>query len=233
MRNSPRFHLFQDVRPVDFNRAKTDPKPAGDDRNVAGGRGRKRRAEMDASSTLNGASMGWPWALPFIGRLLSIATGPLLFAKIWHRHYGKIAAAWAMLTITPIALAYGVPAALAAVIHAILAEYLSFIVLLFALYTVAGGILVTGKLGGTPLTNTAVFTLGTLMASAVGTTGAAKILIRPLIRANTERTHNAHVVSFFIILVANVGGALTPLGAHPRCRRDQLAYKPKAFAPYL
>src|SRR6516225_851265 len=101
---------------------------------------------MHAASRLDGASMGWPWALPFIGILLSIATGPLLFSTIWHRHYGKIAAGWAVLTIVPIALAYGVPVALAAVIHAILAEYLSFIVLLFALYTVAGGILVTGKL---------------------------------------------------------------------------------------
>jgi Na+/H+ antiporter NhaD/arsenite permease-like protein len=90
-----------------------------------------------------------------------------------------------------------------------LAEYLSFIVLLFALYTVAGGILVTRTLPGTPLINTAVLALGTLMASIVGTTGAAMILIRPLIRANAARIHNAHVVVFFIILVANVGGALT------------------------
>jgi Na+/H+ antiporter NhaD/arsenite permease-like protein len=170
---------------------------------------------MHAASTLDGTSMGWLWALPFVGILLSIATGPLLFSKIWHRHYGKIAAAWAALTIAPIALAYGLPVALAAVIHAILAEYLSFIVLLFALYTVAGGILVAGNLGGTPLTNTAVLALGTLMASIVGTTGAAMILIRPLIRANAERAHNKHAVIFFIILVANVGGALTPLGDPP------------------
>jgi Na+/H+ antiporter NhaD/arsenite permease-like protein len=168
-----------------------------------------------AAATLDGASMGWQWAVPFVGMLLSIALGPLVFPKLWRRHYGKIAAGWAVLTILPIVLTYGADAALAAVIHAILAEYLSFIVLLFTLYTIAGGILVTGTMGGTPLTNTAVLAFGTLIASIVGTTGAAMILIRPLIRSNVERTDNAHVVIFFIILVGNVGGALTPLGDPP------------------
>ena len=96
-----------------------------------------------------------------------------------------------------------------------LAEYLSFIVLLFALYVVAGGILVTGNLRGTPLVNTAILAFGTLIASVVGTTGAAMILIRPLIRANAARLHNVHVVVFFIFLVANIGGALSPLGDPP------------------
>jgi len=168
-----------------------------------------------AAAELPGASMGWPWALPFIGILLSIATGPLLFAKIWHRHYGKIVAGWVVLTIAPIALVHGVPVALAAVVHAILADYLSFIVLLFTLYTVAGGILVSGTLRGSPLMNTAVLGVGTLMASIVGTTGAAMILVRRLILANVERTPKTHVIIFFIILVCNVGGALTPLGDPP------------------
>jgi Na+/H+ antiporter NhaD/arsenite permease-like protein len=96
-----------------------------------------------------------------------------------------------------------------------LAEYLSFIVLLFALYVVAGGILVTGNLRGTPLVNTVILAFGTLIASVVGTTGAAMILIRPLLRANAARLHNVHVVVFFIFLVANIGGALSPLGDPP------------------
>ena len=87
--------------------------------------------------------------------------------------------------------------------------------LLFTLYVVAGGILVSGDLRGTPLVNTTILTIGTLIASVVGTTGAAMILIRPLLRANGPRQHNVHVVVFFIILVANVGGALTPLGDPP------------------
>jgi Na+/H+ antiporter NhaD/arsenite permease-like protein len=168
-----------------------------------------------AAPALDGAGMGWPWALPFAGILLSIATGPLLFAKFWHAHYGKIAALWALLTLAPIALASGAPAALAAFVHAVLAEYMSFIVLLFALYVVAGGILITGTLRGGPLVNAGILVLGTAMASIVGTTGAAMILVRPLIRANAARKNNAHVVIFFIFLVANIGGALSPLGDPP------------------
>src|SRR5665647_2742848 len=168
-----------------------------------------------SAAELHGASMGWPWALPFAGILLSIATGPLLFPKIWHDHYGKIAALWALLTLAPIAIMFGASAALAALVHAMLAEYMSFIILLFALYVVAGGIHISGTLRGTPLLNAGILVLGTAMASIVGTTGAAMILVRPLIRANASRARNAHVVVFFIILVANIGGALSPLGDPP------------------
>jgi Na+/H+ antiporter NhaD/arsenite permease-like protein len=169
----------------------------------------------DAAHALDGAAMGWLWALPFAGILLSIATGPLLFPNIWHSHYGKIATGWALLTLLPIAVLHGTAASAAAFVHAMLAEYMRFILLLFALYVVAGGILVTGTIRGTPISNTAILTLGTLIASFVGTTGAAMILIRPLIRANMDRAFNTHVMVFFIILVANVGGALTPLGDPP------------------
>jgi Na+/H+ antiporter NhaD/arsenite permease-like protein len=167
------------------------------------------------AAALDGAALAWPWALPFIGILLTIAAGPLLFPRLWHRHYGKIAFIWSVLAIVPIAALYDVPTATAAFAHAVFGEYLSFIVLLFTLYVVAGGILVTGEPRGTPLTNTAILAFGTLIASVVGTTGAAMILIRPLIRANANRQHNAHVIVFFIILVANVGGALSPLGDPP------------------
>ena len=171
--------------------------------------------DAHAATALDGTAMGWPWALPFLGILLSIATGPLLLRKIWHHHYGKIAFAWALLTLLPLAAEFGIPAALAALIHAALIEYLSFIVLLFALYVVAGGILITGDLRGTPRTNAGILVFGAGIASLVGTTGAAMILIRPLIRANAGRASNAHVVVFFIFLVANIGGALTPLGDPP------------------
>lgn len=169
----------------------------------------------NAAGALDGAAMGWPWALPFVGVLTSIAIGPLVAPKFWHRHYGKVVAGWAVLTIGAIGVAFGLPAGLAAFVHAMLGDYLSFIILLFTLYTVAGGILVTGKLRDTPLLNTGVLAFGTIIASLVGTTGAAMILIRPLLRANAERTHRVHLVVFFIILVGNVGGALTPLGDPP------------------
>ena len=167
------------------------------------------------AADLDGAAMGWPWALPFAGILLSIASGPLLFPKFWHAHYGKIAATWALATLVPIAVAFGASTALAAFVHAALAEYLSFIVLLFALYVVAGGILISGTLRGGPWVNAGILLFGTAIASIVGTTGDAMILIRPLIRANAARPNNVHVVIFFIILVANIGGALSPLGDPP------------------
>jgi len=171
--------------------------------------------EAASAAALDGAALRWPWALPFVGILLTIATGPLLFRELWHHHYGKLAFAWGTLALAPMAALYGTPAAVAAFVHAMLAEYLSFIVLLFALYVVAGGVLVTGNLRGTPLVNTAILAFGTLIASVVGTTGAAMILIRPLIRANAARLNNIHVVVFFIFLVANIGGALSPLGDPP------------------
>jgi Na+/H+ antiporter NhaD/arsenite permease-like protein len=167
------------------------------------------------AASLDGSALSWPWGLPFVGLLLTIATGPLLFPNLWHAQYGKITALWASLALAPIALTFGIAQATATFVHAVLAEYLSFIVLLFALYTVAGGILVKGQIAGTPINNTLILALGTVMASFVGTTGAAMILIRPIIRAIEQRQHKTHVIVFFIILVANVGGALTPLGDPP------------------
>jgi Na+/H+ antiporter NhaD/arsenite permease-like protein len=167
------------------------------------------------AATLDGAAMSWLWVLPFAGLLLTIAAGPTLFRHVWHSHYGKMAAGWTALALIPIAAVYGVAAAAETVIHALIGEFMSFIVVLFALYTVAGGIVVSGNLRGTPFVNAAILAIGASIASIVGTTGAAMILIRPLIRANEGRRYRAHVIVFFIILVANIGGALTPLGDPP------------------
>ncbi|MEI9427067.1 sodium:proton antiporter [Mesorhizobium sp. Cs1299R1N3] len=164
---------------------------------------------------LPGATMSLWWALPFAGLLLSIATGPLLFHHVWEHHYGKITALWAALVIVPLAVAFGAPAATEAVLHALLTEYMSFIVLLFALYTISGGILLAGNIHGTPLVNAGLLIVGALLASVIGTTGASMILIRPILRANDNRPFNAHVVIFFIFLVSNIGGSLTPLGDPP------------------
>ena len=167
------------------------------------------------TAPLDGAALTWPWALPFAGILLTIAIAPRIAPRFWQQQYGKLAFVWAALATVPLAALFGVPTAVEALLHTMLADYMSFIVLLFALYVVAGGILVTGNLRGTPVTNTALLALGTLMASVVGTTGAAMILIRPLVRANAARLHNAHVFVFFIFLAANIGGSLTPLGNPP------------------
>src|SRR6516162_53071 len=152
--------------------------------------------QASAPLLLDGAILSWPWSLPFIGLLLTIATGPLLLPRIWSRHYGKIAAGWSALTIIAIALAFDGPTALDALLRSMLLDYMSFIALLFSLYVVAGGILVTGNLHGTPAGNTGMLLLATALASLVGTTGAAMIMVRPLIQANLHRRRNAHVLIF-------------------------------------
>lgn len=167
------------------------------------------------AADVNGAELSVLWGVPFAGILLSIAIAPLLVPKLWHDHYGKIAAAWALVLLVPFGMVFGPEAAIASVNHAALAEYIPFIALIAALYVVAGGICIRGNLHGTPKLNTGLIALGTALASIMGTTGAAMLLIRPLLRANEARRHRAHVVVFFIFLVANAGGALTPLGDPP------------------
>ena len=169
----------------------------------------------EAAPHLEGASLGVVWVLPFVGILLSIAVLPLAAAQFWHHHFGKVSAAWALAFIVPFALIYGFDLALYEVLHTLLAEYIPFIILLFALFAVAGGLFIGGNLHGSPATNTGFLAVGTVIASWTGTTGAAMLLIRPLMRANDARQYNAHVIVFFIFLVANVGGALTPLGDPP------------------
>jgi Na+/H+ antiporter NhaD/arsenite permease-like protein len=156
-----------------------------------------------------------PFALPFAGMLLSIALGPLVVKEWWHIHYEKAAAFWAGLTLIGLCVTAGPSAAARDFVHCMAAEYLPFILMLFAFYTAAGGVVVEGKLKGTPLVNTSVLAVGTLAASIIGTTAASMILIRPLLRANSARKHTAHVVVFLIFLVSNIGGVLTPLGNPP------------------
>ncbi len=163
---------------------------------------------------LDGASLGVIWAVPFVGILLSIALFPLLAPQIWHHHFGKIAAAWALAFVLPFTVLHG-EAVIEPLAETALLDYLPFVILLAALFTIAGGILVTGNLHGSPKTNLALLTIGTLLASVVGTTGASMVMIRPLIRANDGRRHNVHVIIFFIFLVSNIGGSLTPLGDPP------------------
>ncbi|PAT42915.1 sodium:proton antiporter [Vandammella animalimorsus] len=167
------------------------------------------------AASLDGAALGLWWGVPFAGVLLSIAILPLLAPRLWHGHYGKITAAWALAFLLPFAVVHGWHAALANVVHALLAEYIPFVLLLTALFTVSGGIYLRGNLRGTPALNTAILALGTLLASLMGTTGASMLLIRPLLRANDDRKHRVHVVVFFIFLVSNIGGSLTPLGDPP------------------
>src|SRR5215470_15738879 len=146
--------------------------------------------------------------------LLSIAVFPLLAPAIWHAHYGKVAAVWAAVLLIPFVATHGAPA-LREVARVAIVDYVPFIILLGTLFTIGGGVHLRGTLHGTPLMNATMMAIGALLASWVGTTGAAMLLVRPLLRANRERRHRAHTVVFFIFLVANIGGALTPLGDPP------------------
>ncbi len=152
--------------------------------------------------------------IPFAGVLLSIALFPLVAPHFWHHHYPKVAAGWAVAFGVPFLGVYG-REALDAILHIYVADYIPFIILLWALFTVSGGIVVRGTLRGSPLVNTGLLAIGAIIASWVGTTGAAMLLIRPMIRANGWRIHKTHLIVFFIFLVANVGGSLTPLGDPP------------------
>ncbi len=171
-------------------------------------------AKAFAADFDGGALSPW-WGVPFAGILLSIALLPLLAPAFWHAHYGKVAAGWALAFLLPFAAVHGAGLAATQLVHAALAEYIPFIILLTALFTVAGGIHIRGNLHGAPGLNTAILAIGAVLASFMGTTGASMLLIRPLIRANDNRIHKVHVVVFFIFIVSNVGGSLTPLGDPP------------------
>jgi len=172
-------------------------------------------AEQGAAGSSNlGANLPIWSVIPFIGILLSIAFIPLIGPEFWHRNFGKISLFWAMLLAIPLLVAYGSTGAYS-LLHILMADYLPFIILLWGLYTTSGGILLHGTLIGTPKNNTLILITGTLLASWIGTTGAAMLLIRPLLRANHHRRYVTHSVVFFIFLVANIGGCLTPLGDPP------------------
>lgn len=154
------------------------------------------------------------WAVPFIFMLLSIALGPVLVPKFWHHHFGKVSAAWAALVAIPLIVIYH-GEGLYELLHLMIADYIPFIILLGALFTVGGGILLRTTLKGTPYVNAGFMVAGSLLASWMGTTGAAMLLIRPFLRVNKHRKYRAFMVVFFIFMVANIGGALTPLGDPP------------------
>ncbi len=171
--------------------------------------------QLALAADVDGRQLSPLWGVPFAGILLSIALMPLLAPSFWHHHFGKVAAAWALAFLLPFAATFGAGQAGVALVHVMLAEYIPFVILLTALFTVSGGIYIRGNLHGSPGLNTAILAIGAVLASFMGTTGASMLLIRPLIRANDNRAHKAHVIVFFIFIVSNIGGSLTPLGDPP------------------
>ncbi|MDP6790218.1 MAG: sodium:proton antiporter [Candidatus Marinimicrobia bacterium] len=174
-------------------------------------------AGTEAAPHLEGSMLSIYWVIPFAGILLSIALFPLVAPRFWHRHYGKVSFLWSSGLLLGMVFSeqIGLRVAVYELLHVGLLEYVPFILLLLSLFTVSGGIYLSGTLLGTPIVNTGIILIGTVLASWMGTTGAAILLIRPLMRANKKRTFKVHTIVFFIFLVANIGGSLTPLGDPP------------------
>jgi Na+/H+ antiporter NhaD/arsenite permease-like protein len=168
----------------------------------------------------HGAPHAWGVGIiPFIGILACIAILPLLRATHhwWESNLNRLAVslAFAGVTITYFLFVEGLHTVPVVLEHAIIAEYLPFIVLLFSLYVISGGINLTGDLPAHPATNTIILGIGAAVASFIGTTGASMLLIRPLLQTNRERKNKVHTVIFFIFLVSNIGGTLLPIGDPP------------------
>jgi len=177
----------------------------------------------DAWASAGAASGGFippVWTIiPFVGILLSIALFPLFAPHFWEHNFGKISAVWLVLGFIAMYVStlghMGFIDAYGPRIFAAYEEYIAFIILLGSLFIISGGIYISGDLRCTPTINTVIILIGTLLASIIGTTGAAMLLIRPLLNANKERRYQVHTVLFFIFLVCNIGGSLTPIGDPP------------------
>ena len=162
-----------------------------------------------------GSTLSFAYCITFDGMLLSIAICPLVNGAWWEKFKGAAVLFWSLLFLVPFAIGNGAGTALNHFLEVILGDYISFIVLLFGLFCVAGNIRIRGTLAGTPKVNVLLLLIGTLLSSWVGTTGASMLLIRPVIRANSWRKRKVHTMVFFIFLVSNIGGCLTPVGDPP------------------
>jgi Na+/H+ antiporter NhaD/arsenite permease-like protein len=171
--------------------------------------------EPEAAHAAIGTELPLWTILPFGALLACIAVLPLTAEHWWHSNRHKALVAGGLAAVTTIYVLAVYQSAGAAALAHVLTEYVSFILLLGALYVISGGIYIRGSLSGTPLANTTLMAIGAVLANFIGTTGASVLLVRPLLRANQSRKAKAHIVIFFIFIVANCGGLLTPLGDPP------------------
>ena len=153
--------------------------------------------------------------IPFAGLLLCIAIFPLVKGEWWDKNKGWAVLIWSLLFIIPFAVKYGAGETAETVLECIVNDYLSFIVLLFGLFCVSGNINLEGDFVGSPRMNTGLLAIGTLLSSCIGTTGASMLLVRPMIQMNSWRRNKSHIMVFFIFLISNMGGCLTPIGDPP------------------
>lgn len=167
------------------------------------------------SAGLASENLSFWWILPFCGMLGSLALMPLLATHFWETHYGKVAFAWSLITILSLMAFFGISLTQLEVLGTLFHHYLPFVIMIGALYTISGGIQIEVEAEATPTVNTVLLALGALLAGWIGTTGASMLLIRPMLHVNRNRKNRVHQMIFFIFLVANIGGALTPLGDPP------------------
>ena len=155
------------------------------------------------------------YCIPFAGILLCIALFPLIMPTWWEEHQAPVVLAWSLAFIVPFVMGFGAHHTAEVVLECIINDYLTFIVLLFGLFCVAGNITLEGDLAGSPRINVGLLLFGTLLSSWVGTTGASMLMVRPIIKMNSWRKRKRHIMIFFIFLISNIGGCLTPIGDPP------------------
>lgn len=155
------------------------------------------------------------YCIPFAGILLCIALFPLVMPTWWEDHQAPVVLAWSLAFIVPFVMGFGAHHTAEVVLECIINDYLTFIVLLFGLFCVAGNITLEGDLAGSPRINVGLLLFGTLLSSWVGTTGASMLMVRPIIKMNSWRRRKRHIMIFFIFLISNIGGCLTPIGDPP------------------
>ena len=171
-------------------------------------------AEKGAEQEL-GNSLSLAYCIPFVGMLLCIAICPLVIGELWEKYKAVAVIFWSLAFLIPFAIGYGGSKTFEEFLEVIFGDYITFIVLLFGLFCVAGNIALEGDLVGTPKVNILMLLIGTLLSSWIGTTGASMLMIRPIIRANKWRKRKVQIIVFFIFLVSNIGGCLTPVGDPP------------------
>ena len=159
--------------------------------------------------------MEYSLCIPFIGILLCIAVMPLVKPHWWEEHQPHVVAFWSLLFVIPFAFLHGAGEATEIVLECLVNDYLTFIVLLFGLFCVSGNITMEGDLAGSPRVNVILLAFGTLLSSVIGTTGSSMLMVRPVIKMNSWRRNRTHIMVFFIFLVSNIGGCLTPIGDPP------------------
>lgn len=159
--------------------------------------------------------MNLAFCIPFAGLLLCIAVLPLVKAEWWEAHQPHAVVFWSLLFVLPFAFVYGPGQAFEKVLECIVDDYLTFIILLFGLFCVSGNITLEGDLAGSPRINVGLLLIGTMLSSWIGTTGASMLMVRPIIKMNAWRKRRSHIMVFFIFLISNIGGCLTPIGDPP------------------